>query len=84
MQEGYREPPTVTISGGGGVGAVATVGIESFRQGVSRAIVLSSGDGYTDVPVVTFGSPTFTGATGSAVVSNNIVIVVLSDGGSNV
>ena len=82
--EGYREPPTVTISGGGGVGAAATVGIESFRQGVSRAVVLSSGDGYTDVPVVTFGSPTFTGATGSAVVSNNTVSsIVLSDGGSS-
>ena len=82
--EGYREPPTVTISGGGGVGAAATVGIESFRQGVSKVVVLSSGDGYTDVPVVTFGSPTFTGATGSAVVSNNTVSsIVLSDGGSN-
>ena len=82
--EGYREPPTVTISGGGGVGAAATVGIESFRQGVSKVVVLSSGDGYTDVPVVTFGSPTFTGATGSAVVSNNTVSsIVLSDGGSS-
>ena len=58
MQVQDIETPTVTITGGGGVGAAATVGIETYRQGVSRATIISSGDGYTDVPLVTFGSPT--------------------------
>ena len=81
---GYLETPTVTITGGGGVGAAATVGIETYRQGVSRATIISSGNGYTDVPLITFGSPTYTGAAGTAVVANNVVTgITLSTGGSN-
>ena len=82
--KGYVEEPTVTITGGGGVGAAVTVGIETYRQGVSKATVISSGNGYTDVPLLTFGSPTYTGAAGTAVVANNVVTgITLSSGGSN-
>jgi hypothetical protein len=47
---GYVTEPTVTITGGGGSGAIATAFTENGR--VVEVVVLSSGSGYTSVPVV--------------------------------
>ena len=49
------DPPTVTISGGNGVGAAATALI--VDNGLSNINVLSSGDGYNFTPTVTISSP---------------------------
>lgn len=47
---GYSDPPTVTISGGGGTGASAT---PLLLDGVVIEIVLTArGSGYTSVPIV--------------------------------
>ncbi len=48
----YTSAPTVTISGGGGSGAVATTTINSVGQ-VSGITVTSPGSGYTSDPIIT-------------------------------
>ena len=51
---GYTSAPSVNISGGGGSGFV---GASVMRgTGVAKVTVLDSGDAYTSVPNVTFGS----------------------------
>ena len=55
---GYSNAPTVTISGGGGVGATATSTVNT--NGVITAInIISAGSGYTNAPQVIIGSPPF-------------------------
>ena len=49
---GYTVEPTITISGGGGVGAAATCSIETSSNGIVRVIVTDSGQGYTSLPTV--------------------------------
>lgn len=53
---GYTEPPTISIIGGGGVGAAATCSIEKVSAGVN-AVSVSGGTGYLTIPSVTFSSP---------------------------
>src|SRR5262245_29732585 len=51
----YVMPPTVTISGGGGLGAAATA---SVSGGVVTSITVNNtGSGYTSVPSVTIAPP---------------------------
>jgi hypothetical protein len=80
---GYTEPPTVTISGGGGTGGIATAVINT---GVLGIVGLSSGGvGYTTIPQVTIQRtfiPTSSGissnirnAQAEAVVNSNGVVV---------
>jgi hypothetical protein len=48
---GYADPPTITISGGGGTGATA---VATITEGAVVAVTLTSrGRGYTSVPDVT-------------------------------
>lgn len=48
---GYADPPTITISGGGGTGAIATA---TISEGAVIAVTLTNaGRGYTSVPTLT-------------------------------
>jgi FtsP/CotA-like multicopper oxidase with cupredoxin domain len=61
---GYSSTPTVTIAGGGGIGAMAAA---TVTGGVITAINLASGGtGYTSAPTVTITDGTGTGATATA------------------
>lgn len=64
---GYSDPPTVTITGGGGTGATAT---PVLLDGVVIGIELTSrGTGYTSVPTVSITGGGGEGATAEAVVT---------------
>ena len=52
---GYASAPTVSFSGGGGVGAEATAIISS--DAVTSIVVTNAGSGYTSAPTVTITSP---------------------------
>ena len=52
---GYTTEPTVTLIGGGGLGATAKAFIENGR--VVEVVVLSSGSGYTTSPAVQISPP---------------------------
>ena len=55
---GYTEAPTITIQGGGGTGAAATVGIATTFGGVQTISIASTvGSGYTANPTISFGAP---------------------------
>ena len=54
---GYTVAPIITISGGGGIGAAATVGINTASNGVVRFIVTDEGVGYGTEPTVTVSNP---------------------------
>ena len=63
---GYSDPPTITITGGGGTGAAAA---PVLLDGVIVGITLSSkGSGYTSVPTVTITGGGGEGATATAVI----------------
>lgn len=57
-------PPTVTFTGGGGVGAAATVVI--VDNGISALRITNPGSGYYSIPTVTIGGPSI-GETATAV-----------------
>lgn len=70
---GYTTAPTVTLSGGGGIGATATAALSAELASVTMT---SGGSGYTSVPTVSFigdGS----GAAGFAVVQEAVVVDVI-------
>ncbi len=52
---GYFDPPSVTITGGGGSGATAAATVTNGA--VSRITVLTSGSGYTNTPRVVIAPP---------------------------
>jgi hypothetical protein len=54
---GYTEPPSIDISGGGGIGAAATCSIETTYKGILRFTMIDQGTGYSSVPIVTISSP---------------------------
>jgi len=49
---GYTEPPIVTISGGGGVGAAATAAVELSNFGIVDFTMSNNGVGYAATPTV--------------------------------
>ena len=49
---GYTEPPIVTISGGGGVGAAATAAVELSNFGIVDFTMSNNGVGYAAPPTV--------------------------------
>jgi hypothetical protein len=63
---GYTSNPTVTITGGGGSGAVATASVGAVVTGISLS---NMGAGYTTAPSVTISDTTGSGATAVAIVS---------------
>ena len=52
---GYVNPPTVSITGGGGTGALAEATITNGA--VSHVTMLDAGSGYTNQPTVEFSPP---------------------------
>ncbi len=55
---GYTKEPTVTITGGGGSGATASVLVDNFGTGaVERIFITNAGSGYTSAPTVTLSAP---------------------------
>ena len=50
---GYTTPPTVTITGGGGVGAAATAAVEQSNFGIVDFTITNNGVGYAAKPIVT-------------------------------
>ena len=53
---GYTIPPSISFVGGGGKGAIATVGIAT-TGGIGIVTITSGGSGYSTAPTVTFSSP---------------------------
>lgn len=79
---GYTNSPGVTISGGGGSGAVATAAV---IDGVVTAINISnSGSGYSGLPIITIAAPPFPprrATATSSIVNGFVVDATISDGG---
>jgi len=69
---GYTSVPTVTFSGGGGLGATGTAVLTS--QAVTSITITAIGSDYTSAPTVAFSGGAGTGAAGTA---------VLATGGTN-
>lgn len=53
---GYTTAPTITFSGGGGSGAVASAKMNAVTGSVLFVTVTNPGDNYTSDPTVTFGT----------------------------
>ena len=62
---GYTEPPTITISGGGGFGAIATCGISTGI--ITRIQITNKGDRYYQPPEISIDSPVGVGKTATAI-----------------
>lgn len=74
---GYTNAPAITISGGGGTGAIAKATIDA--NGIVTAItVLNPGSGYTSAPTITIALPPFPPRPAMAVASivNGFVVGV--------
>ena len=68
---GYTEAPTVTITGGGGIGAAATAYVETRGRGILSFTMTNNGVGYAKTPTVTvtgIGSDAYIGVSSIAVV----------------
>ena len=63
---GYTSPPTITIIGGNGTGAIATCSIETTQKGVISYTVTNQGAGYSAIPTITVAGPTGSGTTSTA------------------
>ena len=67
---GYTEAPTVTITGGGGVGAAATAYVETEDRGIIKFLMTDNGVGYAKTPTVSItgiGSDAYIGVSSVAV-----------------
>lgn len=87
---GYTSPPTVAITGGGGIDATATAVLTSIDDtpigGVDSASITEAGTGYTSTPTVAFSAPPPGGtlATGIAVLdgpAGGVASVDITDAG---
>jgi hypothetical protein len=69
----------VTFSGGGGTGAAAIAGIETFATGTLAFAVISGGSGYTNTAntVITIGGGGGTGAIANAIITGNTITQVI-------
>ena len=68
---GYTDAPTVTITGGGGIGAAATAYVETKGRGILSFTMTNNGVGYAKTPTVTvtgIGSDAYIGVSSIAVV----------------
>lgn len=64
---GYTVAPTVTITGGGGVGAAVTCDIEKNSYGIIAINVINGGAGYSTPPLISIQPPPGIGSTASSV-----------------
>jgi hypothetical protein len=70
---GYTTIPTITLSGGGGIGAAATCSIETSSNGIVRFVISDEGIGYTSAPVITITGNVGLGQTaiGTAIINSS-------------
>jgi hypothetical protein len=79
LGDGYTAPPTVTLTGGGGTGAVARAEVSGY---VKTPALSSGGSGYTSIPTVTISGGNGFGATAIAtVVGNAVTAITITDPG---
>ena len=82
---GYTMPPTISISGGGGTGAIATCEIETVQNGIVKFDVIDNGSAYKSKPVVTISGYVGTGQTAVGIASintnNQISAILISNSG---
>lgn len=64
---GYTIAPSITIIGGGGIGAAATCSIETSLSGISSFVVTNNGSGYVNSPIVNITGFVGVGTIGSAI-----------------
>ena len=82
---GYTVVPTITISGGGGVGASATCFIEKIQNGVISFTMTNVGSGYKNKPLITITGPVGSGVTVVGIASlgtnNQVSAIRISNSG---
>ena len=77
---GYLNPPSVTLTGGGGSGAVAVASLITFRTGTVYATVVAGGTGYGTSATITLSGGGGDGhANAVAILSNGAIINVIMD-----
>ncbi len=59
---GYTTAPTVTITGGGGSGAVAYADVNATTGQVTKVVLMTQGSGYSSAPTITLSHPSGSGA----------------------
>ena len=75
---GYTQPPLVTITGGGGVGAAATAAVEISNFGIVDFSITGSGVGYAATPTVSIvGASTSPAAAEVNLLANNTISDIL-------
>lgn len=74
---GYTNPPTITISGGGGSDAQAVASLLSFRTGQVYYQVLNGGQGFTYANVTVTGGGGDNTANATAIISNGSIINII-------
>jgi hypothetical protein len=83
---GYTTIPTITLSGGGGIGAAATCSIETSNNGIIKYTIIDGGTGYSSAPVITITGNVGLGqtATGTAIInsSTEVSAIYVSNPGS--
>jgi hypothetical protein len=81
---GYTVPPSINITGGGGVGASATCSIETVSKGIISFDITDPGSGYKTKPIITISGAVGTGETAKAeayIYSNEVNQIRLSNPG---
>jgi hypothetical protein len=73
---GYTVPPSVIITGGGGIGAAVTCSVATTSAGVVNVVLDDRGVGYTVPPNVTIEPPVGSGITSGIGVTSKAVAVV--------
>ena len=75
---GYTTPPTVTITGGGGVGAAATAAVEQSNFGIVDFTITNNGVGYATKPTVSIvGTSTSPAAAEVNLLADNTISDIL-------
>ena len=82
---GYTMPPTITISGGGGSGAVATCEVETIKNGIVKFDMINNGSAYKSKPTVAISGSVGTGQTAVGIASisndNQISAILIQNSG---
>ena len=65
---GYETAPTVTVTGGGGNGAVITATVDAAGT-VDSLTIVNGGSGYATTPTITIGTPNATYTAGSRTIN---------------
>ena len=80
---GYKSPPIVSFSGGGGSNASATCTVAASGF-INTVTITNAGSGYTSAPTIAFSGNSGAGATATAVVDGGAVTAInITAGGTN-